>query len=77
MHKVKTLINPCPHFAQQALKYAHLLEITHDTSKIKRNERFIKYNPARQMWCVYTPGSVHQLYGRYTNVMSAVFHALK
>ncbi len=77
MRKVKTLINPCPHFARQALKYAHLLEITHDTTNVKRNERFIKYSPARQVWCVYTHNDTPQIYGRYTNVMSAVFHALK
>ncbi len=77
MHKVKTLINPCPHFARQALKYSHLLEITHDTTNVKRNERFIRYNPTRQMWCVYTQSTTPQIYGRYNNVMSAVFHALK
>ena len=77
MRKVKTLIDRCPHFARQVLKYSHLLEITRDTTNVKRNERFIKYNSVRQMWCVYTHSDNPQIYGRYNNVMSAVFHALK
>ena len=77
MRKITTLFDQCPHFARQVLKYAHLLEITNDTTNIRRNERFIRYNPARQVWCVYTQSTTPQIYGRYTNVMSAVFHALK
>jgi hypothetical protein len=77
VRKVKTLIDRCPHFNRQALKYAHLLEVTSDTASVKRNERFIRYNPTRQTWCVYTHSKTPQIYGRYTNVMSAVFHALK
>jgi hypothetical protein len=77
VRKVKTLIDRCPHFTRQALKYAHLLEITRDTTNVKRNERFIRYSPTRQTWCVYTQSNDPQIYGRYNNVMSAVFHALK
>ena len=77
MRKITTLFDQCPHFARQVLKYAHLLEITNDTTNIRRNERFIRYNSARQVWCVYTQSTTPQIYGRYTNVMSAVFHALK
>ena len=76
MRKVKTLIDPCPHFIRQAAKYDHLLELQ-SSPKFKRGERYIKYSSARQLWCVYTHSDNPQIYGRYNNVMSAVFHALK
>jgi hypothetical protein len=67
----------CPHFTRQAAKYEHLLELHKDTQKIKRGERFIKYKPSKQHWSVYTQADIPQACGHYTNVMSAVFYALK
>lgn len=77
VRKVKTLTDPCPHFARQAAQYDHLLELHSDRQKIKRGEKFIRYNPARQNWCVYTQEESPQIYGRYRTVITAVFHALK
>ena len=77
MRKVKTLTDPCPHFVRQAAKHDHLLELHTNTQSFKRSERYIKYNAARQLWCVYTHSDTPQIYGRYNNTMSAVFHALK
>jgi len=77
VRKVKTLIDPCPHFARQAAKHDHLLELQPNTQRFKRGERYIKYSPAKQYWCVYTHRDTPQIYGRYNNVISAVFYALK
>ena len=83
MRKVKTLTDPCPHFIRQSIKYAHLLELVQNSQtsansqKFKRGERYIKYSSARQLWCVYTHRDIPQIYGRYNNVISAVFYALK
>lgn len=77
MRKINTLIDPCPHFARQAAKYDHLLELQPSSQKFKRGERYIKYSSARQLWCVYTHNDRPQIFGRYNNVISAVFYALK
>jgi hypothetical protein len=77
VRKVKTLVDPCPHFVRQAAKYDHLLELQSNTQRFKRNERYIKYNPAKQYWCVYTHRDTPQICGRYNNVIDAVFYALK
>jgi len=75
VRKVKTLIDPCPHFVRQAAKYDHLLELHNTTQMFKRGERYIRY--IRLHWCVYTHRDTPQICGRYDNVISAVFYALK
>jgi hypothetical protein len=75
VRKIKTLTDPCPHFARQAAKYDHLVELQSNTQRLKRGERYIKYS--RTFWCVYTHSDKPQICGRYNNVMSAVFYALK
>jgi len=77
VHTVKILIDPCPHFKRQASKYAYLLEMHNDISTIKRRDRFIRYTPRNQRWCVYTLLDTPQIRGKFTNVVSAVFHALQ
>jgi hypothetical protein len=77
VRKIKTLSDPCPHFTRQAANHNHLLEIHSDTQKFKRGERFIRYRPDRQLWCVYTYSDSPQVCGRYNSVITAVFNALK
>jgi hypothetical protein len=75
VRKIKTLIDPCPHFARQAKNHDHLLELHTSSAKFKRGEKFIKYKQMR--WCVYTHNDSPQICGRYNSVISAVFYALK
>jgi hypothetical protein len=75
VRKIKTLRDPCPHFARQAIEFDHLLEIHPDKQRFKRGEKFIRYE--RMRWCVYTHGEHPCIYGRYSTVTTAVFHALK
>jgi hypothetical protein len=75
VRKIKTLIDPCPHFARQAKNHDHLLELHASSSRFKRGEKFIKYKKMR--WCVYTQEDSPHLYGRYDTVITAVFYALK
>jgi hypothetical protein len=48
-----------------------------DINAVKRGERFIRYNPKQQRWCVYTLMSVPQIRGSFSTVIGAVFNALK
>jgi hypothetical protein len=75
VRKIKTLIDPCPHFTRQAKNHDHLLELHTNSAGFKRGEKFIKYRQMR--WCVYTHSDSPHFYGSYDNVMRAVFYALK
>ena len=74
--KVKIIACNDDLFKQAAIKYDHLVVSTKTESSIPVRERFIRYND--RIWVVFKQEPECPRYmGRFDNLMSAVFCALK
>lgn len=73
---IDILPNNHPDYLIAIKKYSHLLQVS-DRINIKPTKRFIRFD--NHIWSVYTQPIVRhaspRIYGRYDNVLSAIFHA--
>jgi len=76
MNKVHALIDMHPDYLETTSKHHNMLEVT-DRMNVPPGKRFIKWQQSR--YCVYTQPIVRhaspRLFGRYDNILSAIFHA--
>ena len=76
MIKVHELIDMHPDYLESICKYHEMLHVTNRLN-VPAGSRFIKWQDSR--YCVYTQPIVRhaspRIFGRYDNILSAIFHA--